>query len=542
MAESEETQFEPESPTHDAPKSPQQRRSLSHRILTSTGLHTILHAPLDIKLILLQRFIRIFAFGLVSLLFAAHLSSLGNSETHIGIFFGLTLLGDLFIAMILTQIADAVGRKKVLIFGSVMMTFSGVVFASTKNDWALLGAAVVGVVSPSATEVGPFKAIEESALFTVVTENIVDVLSWYGTAEFASVAAGLAVSGGIMNHLTVVRGWDFASACRCVFVVYAAIGIVKIVLSACMSERIEAWHDGSPEERGPMDEGNGQATQEGLETAEPGEASQHAVTERAPLLPSSVPKLVEPEDKKSSTREKISKGLLNSVFSLNFAERALMYKLLPLMGTDSCAVGMSSTYFVRTKFNVSEGPLGLIFFFANILGACGTIYSNALARRMGNLMVCVPDPASSNVKLMTSFQTVATTYIPAGIFIALFGVPKNLRWMLVIVLIQSFLEPIYIAPRNAFVGHVINKKKRTAILGIINMVKVVTNATGSFLTGVWADRGFFWLAFIVAGCLKVVYCLAFLYMFLAVDQRMEKEVEQKKQEEERREDDNRTTT
>lgn len=115
--------------------------------------------------------------------------------------------------------------------------------------------------------------------------------------------------------------------------------------------------------------------------------------------------------------------------------------------------------------------------------------------------------------------------------------------MLVIVFVQSFLEPIYIAPRNAFIGRIINKKKRTAIFGIINMVKVVTNATGSFLTGVWADRGLFWLAFVVAGCLKVVYCLAFLYTFLAIDRRMENEVKQKKQkEEERRGADNRSTS
>lgn len=194
----------------------------------------------------------------------------------------------------------------------------------------------------SATEVGPFKAIEESAIFTVVTENIVDVLSWYGTAEFASVAAGLAVSGGIMNHLTVVRGWDFVPACRVVFVLYAAIGVVKIVLSACMSERIEAWHDLTPEEQGQLRRGSSRETHEQSETEETDDVSQHADAERTPLLPSTVPKLVESDNKRSSTRARISKGLLNSVFSLNRPERNLMYKLLPLMGTDSCAVGMSS--------------------------------------------------------------------------------------------------------------------------------------------------------------------------------------------------------
>ncbi|KXT01698.1 hypothetical protein AC578_2724 [Pseudocercospora eumusae] len=220
----------------------------------------------------------------------------------------------------------------------------------------------------------------------------------------------------IMDHLTVVRGWDFVPACRCVFVLYAVIGVLKIMLSASMSSLIEA------EEQGQVDDGNDQAAQEILETTEPGDVSQQADAERTPLLPATVPKLAESENKRSSIQ---AKGCsIPSSASKYRAERILMYKLLPLMGTDSCAVGMSSvqvtpvclstlspwqTYFVRTKFNVSDGPLGLIFFLANILGACGTISSNALVRRMGNLI------------------TVAATYIPAGILIALFGIPKNIQ-------------------------------------------------------------------------------------------------------------------
>lgn len=103
----------------------------------------------------------------------------------------------------------------------------------------------------------------------------------------------------------------------------------------------------------------------------------------------------------------------------------------------------------------------------------------------------------------------------------LFGVPDHLYFMMVIIFVESFLSPIYIAPRNAFIGAIINKQKRTAILGVINMVKITSNATGSFLTGVWADRNLFWLAFVVAGGLKLCYVSAFLFTFLAVDRRME---------------------
>ncbi|KAK4569747.1 hypothetical protein LTR86_002715 [Recurvomyces mirabilis] len=190
------------SPSHQNNKN---RKSLDglrlhiYHVLKSIGLVTVYNSSIDVKLILAQRFVRVFAYGLVTLILAAYLAALDISETQIGSFFGLTLVGDLVMVMALTQIADAVGRKVILILGAVLMTMSGVVFALSGDYWVLLAAAVFGVVSPSATDVGPFKSIEESALFTIVTHDLVDILSWYSTAEFASVAVGLIISGGIMD-------------------------------------------------------------------------------------------------------------------------------------------------------------------------------------------------------------------------------------------------------------------------------------------------------------------------------------------------------
>ena len=60
----------------------------------------------------------------------------------------LTLVGDVVISFLLTLFADAMGRKAVLALGSLLMTGSGVVFALFGNYWMLLGAAVLGVISP----------------------------------------------------------------------------------------------------------------------------------------------------------------------------------------------------------------------------------------------------------------------------------------------------------------------------------------------------------------------------------------------------------
>jgi predicted MFS family arabinose efflux permease len=73
----------------------------------------------------------------------------------------LTLVGDVFLGTFLTLVADKLGRRKVLIGGSFLMVLTGVVFAVFENFFILLMAAVVGVVSVTGGDFGPFRSIEE---------------------------------------------------------------------------------------------------------------------------------------------------------------------------------------------------------------------------------------------------------------------------------------------------------------------------------------------------------------------------------------------
>jgi predicted MFS family arabinose efflux permease len=76
----------------------------------------------------------------------------------------LTLVGDVLLGTFLTLVADKVGRRKVLIGGSFLMVLTGVVFAVFENFFILLMAAVVGVVSVTGGDFGPFRSIEEYGL------------------------------------------------------------------------------------------------------------------------------------------------------------------------------------------------------------------------------------------------------------------------------------------------------------------------------------------------------------------------------------------
>ena len=56
----------------------------------------------------------------------------------------LTLLGDVFLGLFLTMVADRVGRRKILFAGSGLMVLSGLLFSYFENFWILLLAAIVG--------------------------------------------------------------------------------------------------------------------------------------------------------------------------------------------------------------------------------------------------------------------------------------------------------------------------------------------------------------------------------------------------------------
>lgn len=75
---------------------------------------------------------------------ALFFAELKFTDFRIGLFMTLTLLGDVFLGIFLTMIADRVGRRKVLFAGSGLMIVSGIVFSYFENFWVLLLAAIVG--------------------------------------------------------------------------------------------------------------------------------------------------------------------------------------------------------------------------------------------------------------------------------------------------------------------------------------------------------------------------------------------------------------
>jgi MFS family permease len=70
-----------------------------------------------------------------------------------------------------------------------------------------------------------------------------------------------------------------------------------------------------------------------------------------------------------------------------------------------------------------------------------------------------------------------------------------------------------VAPRSAFLAAVILPNERTAVMGLINVVKTSASAIGPSVTGLLSDRGLIWICFVLAGSLKATYDLGILAVF-----------------------------
>src|SRR5215470_13906425 len=156
----------------------------------------------DARLLFLTRFVRLFAYGSLSVILVFYLIGLGLTESQTGLVLSLTLFGDVVISLYLTTRADRVGRRRMLVAGAFLMAAAGVAFASTSNPIFLIIAGIIGVISPSGNEVGPFLSIEQAALSHVVSPKArTEVFAWYTLTGSVATAAGALCGGAISQSL-----------------------------------------------------------------------------------------------------------------------------------------------------------------------------------------------------------------------------------------------------------------------------------------------------------------------------------------------------
>src|SRR6202521_774473 len=195
-------------------------------MLTTDSLPTALRSlTRDGRLLFFTRFIRLFAYGSLSVVLVFYLIGLGLSDSQTGLLLTLTLVGDTVISLYLTTRADRIGRRRMLIVGAILMAAAGLAFAFTNNFLLLILAGTIGVISPSGNEVGPFLSIEQAALSHVVPGRIrTEVFAWYTLAGSVATALG-ALCGGALTHALQTTAVAPVASYRVVVIGYAVLGV-----------------------------------------------------------------------------------------------------------------------------------------------------------------------------------------------------------------------------------------------------------------------------------------------------------------------------
>ncbi|KAI6782395.1 uncharacterized protein J7T54_001252 [Emericellopsis cladophorae] len=81
------------------------------RILEHTGLRTLYHSSIDVKLLCIQPGVRLFAYGAYTLVLVSFWRELDISQNYIELFMTLTLFDDVGISFVLACFADGIGRN-----------------------------------------------------------------------------------------------------------------------------------------------------------------------------------------------------------------------------------------------------------------------------------------------------------------------------------------------------------------------------------------------------------------------------------------------
>lgn len=179
--------------------------------------------------------VRLFAYGMLSVVLGVYLDTLGLSAGTIGAIFTAALAGGAAMTALLTGIADRVGRRRVLQLGAILMGLAGVAFAITREPLLLGAAAVVGTISPSGKEVGPFLALEQ-AMLPITTR---DERRTHTFAAYNLVGSAAGALGSLVVAFPVVLGADPLAGYRAMVWAYAASAVLLLLLFSALSSAVE---------------------------------------------------------------------------------------------------------------------------------------------------------------------------------------------------------------------------------------------------------------------------------------------------------------
>lgn len=523
-------------------------------------------ASKDVLLLFIARGVRMLSYGSLTVILLLYLRSIGFTDLQVGLLLTCILCGDLGITFQLTTSADHVGRKRTLIIGALLKVFAGLLFCYSTNFFILAIAGIIGVISSTGGEIGPFMAIEQSALmdvFTVTTMTnsnnnndsvsssstssasasstsssptsttigIATLFGWYNAVGYFCQALGALVAGYTITILEVSFDYFPINAYRIILGFYALLGLVKAILYSRLSPLVEA-----PLYRNSHSSSTGGG---------------YARTSSSSLSSSPVPTVLFSSSSSSSSSilplASSSSSFVSFDPSLSFTERIytlctrftdtgirrneskyIIQRLSILFFMDSFANGFVMQTFLVFWFAIRWGiepvTLGTMISLANVLAGISGILAGRLVRHIG------------------AIRTMVFTHLPSNILLGLVPLMPTSYLAIFILLLRFCVCQMDAPARQAYVTMVVSSDERSAASGVTNIARSIGLALSPLLLGIViggndkedlyilspnihkhpSDVPFnFNLPFYIAAIIKIIYDIILFYLFKERDTGME---------------------
>ena len=179
----------------------------------------------DFSQILVAKAVRVFVFGLVSVVTPIYLALLGYSPLLVGTVLASMVAGSTLWNLLVVKYEVRVGTRRFLFFFSLLMLISGVLLFLTSFPLAIIVACFIGNISTTGTEAGPFQSFEAAILPRLVSEEnrnrsfgVYNMIG-YGASSFGAFAASAPFY--FQNNLFAFRS---------LYLLYGIVGIVLVLL------------------------------------------------------------------------------------------------------------------------------------------------------------------------------------------------------------------------------------------------------------------------------------------------------------------------
>lgn len=406
----------------------------------------------DTHLLFAVRFLRLFAFGCVTVVLLLLLEAAGLDGSQTGMLLSGTMAGDLVITISLTTSADRCGRKRVLIAGASLAAIGSLALGTTTNFTILLLACVVGVISPAGGEVGPFLAVEQAALAGLASQDggVAAIAEQYGRYQaVGEVAKALgSLAGGYLVQAASASGMPTLDALRIPIYIFGALSLAKGALYTRLSPKIEA----------PPARDRGSKAGVGL----------RGMLARMPCAA-----------------------------SLSPGSRSVVCRLSSLFALDAFAGGFTMMTYLAFWFRVRWGlpfwALGGVLAGVSVVAGLSGMLSGQMVARFG------------------AVETMVYTHLPSNVLLILVPLMPSAEAAAAMLILRFAISQMDVPARQAYVAWLVRAEERSAAGGLTSIARSLGLSLSPLLLGSFTaapPASFaFDCPFYIAGGLKIAYDL-----------------------------------